>query len=223
MPNPPIHRIRWRGTHRMIPTRYPSAGILDRIATPEDLDAVFELEGWTNDRISNELGLLHTISKDEWVTGKPMATVVMAAFCHPRPEGARFNDAHRGVWYCAAALRTALAETIFHRSEELREIGGWYDTTVQMADYRADFNADFHDIRGRGFSRYLQPDDYRPSQEFGQKLLEAGSNGIIYPSVRDRVGQCLGCFRPRLVSNVKPASVYEYKWSGNPTPAVRKL
>ena len=72
----------------MIPSRYPSVGILDEIATPEDLAAIFELEGWTNDRISNELGILHTISPEEWVTAQPMATVIMGAFCHPRPSWA---------------------------------------------------------------------------------------------------------------------------------------
>ncbi len=207
----------------MIPSRYPSVGILDEIAAPEDLDAIFELEGWTNDRISNELGLLHTIPKEDWVTAQPMATVIMGAFCHPRPSGGRFNDDRRGAWYCSLAIKTAHAEAIFHRTRELEEIGGWFDTAVQMADYRADFNADFHDLRGRGFSAFLRPDDYRASQKIARALLEDGSNGIVYPSVRDRDGLCLVCFRPRPVANVKLAAVYEYRWLGTPTPSVRKL
>jgi hypothetical protein len=207
----------------MIPSRYPSVGILDEIATPEDLAAIFELEGWTNDRISNELGILHTISPEEWVTAQPMATVIMGAFCHPRPAGGRFNDHRRGAWYCGVALKTAHAEAIFHRTRELEEIGGWFDTSVQMADYRADFNADFHDISGRGFSAYLGPDDYRASQKVAASLLEDGSNGIVYPSVRDRDGTCLACFRPRLVAKVKLAAAYEYRWSRTSTPTVRKL
>jgi hypothetical protein len=207
----------------MIPSRYPSVGILDAIATPEDLATIFELEGWTNDRISNELGILHTIPLEEWVTAQPMATVIMGAFCHPRPEGGRFNDHRRGAWYCGVALKTAHAEEIFHRTRELEEIGGWFDTSVQMADYRADFDDDFHDIRGRGFSAYLEPEDYRASQKIGASLLHSGSNGIVYPSVRDRDGLCLACFRPRLVTKVKLAAAYEYRWSGTSTPTVRKL
>jgi hypothetical protein len=207
----------------MIPSRYPSAGILDAIAAPEDLDAIFELEGWTNDRISGELGILHTIPKDEWALAQPMATVVMGAFCHPRPEGGRFNDHRRGAWYCSVTIKTAHAEAIFHRTRELEEIGGWLDTAMQMVDYRADFNADFHDVRGRGFSRLLKLDDYRASQELGRALLDEGSSGIVYPSVRDRGGLCLACFRPRLVANVKLAGAYEYRWSGVSTPTVRRL
>jgi RES domain-containing protein len=218
---PPVRRINWRGTHRMIATRYPSVGILDEIAAPDDLDAIFELEGWTNDRISGEVGLLHTIPKDEWVVG-PMATVIMGAFCHPRPDGARFNDGTRGAWYCARSLGTAHAEAIFHRTAELEEIG-WFDAAMQMADYRADFRGGFHDLRGRGFSAYLRRADYRASQQLGSELREDGSNGIVYPSVRDRDGICLACFRPRQVSNVRLAGVYEYRWSGTRVPAIRKV
>ena len=207
----------------MVPTRYPAAGILDEIASSEDLEAVFELEGWTNDRISGELGILHTIPKDEWVVGRPMATVVMGAFCHPRVEGGRFNDHRRGAWYCGVSLKTAHAEAIFHRTRELEEIGGWFDTAVQMADYRASFKCDFHDIRGAGFSDCLKPDDLRASQSLARTLLEQGSNGIVYPSVRDRGGTCVACFRPRMVAEVRLAAAYEYRWSGSSTPKVRRL
>lgn len=220
---PPASHIARRGTHRLVPSRYPSAGILDEVAAPEDLEAVVELEGWSNDRISNELGILHTIPQDEWVTGRPMATVVMAAFCHPRPGGGRFNDESRGAWYAGFNLRTAHAETVFHRTRELEEIGGWFDAFLQMADYRADFNAVFHDVGAAPFAKYLRLDHYARAQKLGRQLLAAGSNGIVYPSVRDPGGTCLACFRPRLVTNVRLAGFYEYRWSGNRSPAIRKL
>ncbi|MGH7933761.1 MAG: RES family NAD+ phosphorylase [Candidatus Binataceae bacterium] len=222
---PPVRHLARRNTHRLIPSRYPSAGILDAVAAPEDLDAVFELEGWTNDRISNELGVLHTIPRDEWVIGRAMATVVMAAYCHPRPAGGRFNDAARGAWYAGFALRTAHAEAVHSRTRELEEIGGWFETFVQMLDYLADFNAGMHDLRdSRGrFSRYLKPDSYEASQKLGRTLLEGGSNGIVYPSVRDHGGTCMVCFRPRLVGNVRQGGFYEYRWSGSRTPVITKL
>ena len=101
--NPALYRIRWKNTCRLIPSRYPATGLLDRIASPEDLPLVFELESWSNDRISNELSVLHRIPESEWVTG-PQSTVVMAAFCHPRADGGRFNMAGRGAWYAARRL-----------------------------------------------------------------------------------------------------------------------
>ncbi len=220
---PPTARIVRRGTHRLIPSRYPSVGILDAVAAPADLEAVFELEGWTNDRISAELGLLRSIPKEEWVVGRPMATVVMAAFCHPRPTGGRFNDRRRGAWYAAFALRTAHAESIFHRTAELEEIGGWFDTWVQMAEYLADFAAVFHDLRDTRFARYLVPDSYERSQRLARELLEQGSNGIVFPSVRDPAGACIACLRPRLVGTVRAGGFYEYRWSGAREPSIRRL
>ncbi|HSL20768.1 MAG TPA: RES family NAD+ phosphorylase [Vicinamibacterales bacterium] len=222
---PGTTRVAWRGASRLIPSRYPSVGLFDRVAVPADLEAVFELEGWTNDRISNELGALHAVPRGEWVTG-PMATVVMAAFCHPRAGGGRFNSARRGAWYAAKTLETALSESTYRRTRELEEIGA-FETRVQMRLYRADFRAAFHDIRPGGPARaaLYDPDDYSASQAFAEELLAAGSNGILYRSVRDispAGGECLACFRPRLVANVRVAGHYEYVWEGSRTPRVRK-
>lgn len=221
--NPAATHLRRRATVRLIASRYPSSGILDRIAAPEDLDAIFELEGWTNDRISTELGILRTLARDEWVVGISLATVVMAAYCHPRPGGGRFNDENRGAWYAAFNLKTAHAEAIHARTRELDEIGGWFDTAMQMVAYLADFNADFHDLRDQRFAAYLDPDDYSSSQRLGRRLLDGGANGIVYPSVREHGGTCLACFRPRLISNLRQGAFYEYRWSGARQPAIRKL
>jgi len=216
--------LNWRGASRLIPSRYPSVGILDQIAAPEDLEAMFELEAWTNDRISAELGLLHRIPREEWVLGAPMSSVVMAAFCHPHPGGARFSTAERGAWYAARTIDTALAETIFHRTRELAEVGH-FDTRMQMRLYQADFRAPFHDIRPASprYTPLHDPDSYVESQRFARELLESGSNGIVYNSVRHAGGECVACFRPALVRGTRVAGYYEYLWDGTPTPRVRKI
>lgn len=219
----PLARVAQRDTHRLIPSRFPPVGILDTIAAPEDLALVIELEGWTNDRLSTELGVIFTIPPEEWVTGRPHATVVMAAFCHPHPSGGRFNDASRGAWYAGLSLGTALAESIFHRTQELAEIGVT-DARVEMRQYLADFDADFHDVRrGPEFAALYDPDRYAPGQALARELLAQGSNGVIYRSVRDAGGQCLACFRPPLVLNVRPAAHFEFRWHGGPVPTVREL
>ena len=221
---PPFTRLRWTRACRLIPTRYPSAGLFDRVASATDLDAILELEAWTNDRISNELGLLHTIPRDEWITGRPMASVVMAAFCHPAPRGARFSDVHRGAWYSARTLATALAESVFHRTAELDEVGH-FDTRMQLRLYHADFAAPFHDVRGGGrtYAALHLPDSYERSQAFARELLEAGSNGIVYRSVRHQGGECIACFRPALVLDVRVAAHYEFRWEGGRIPRVIRL
>jgi hypothetical protein len=222
--------IRWRAAVRLVASRYPTAGLFDRIAKPADIDSLIELEGWTNDRIMGELGILHAVPRNEWVTGRPMDSVIMAAFCHPHPGGGRFNGEERGAWYAAHTLETALAESIYHRSQELQEVGG-FETRVQMRVYLADFSARFHDVRApapggrrRAFWNALYDStNYRTSQQLGRQLLESGSNGIIYRSVRHTSGECLACFRPRLIRNVRAGGHYEYRWEGSLEPIVRRL
>jgi hypothetical protein len=224
MAAPPVTPLRWMRACRLIPTRYPSVGLFDRVTSPEDLEAILELEAWTNDRISNELGLLHALPPGEWVTGRPMASVVMAAFCHPAPGGARFSDHRRGAWYAGRTLATALAESVFHRTAELVEVGQ-FETRMQLRLYHADFSAPFHDVRAdrRAYAALHRPDSYEKSQAFARDLLDAGSNGIVYRSVRHEGGECIACFRPALVQNVRVAAHFEYRWEGARTPRVLRL
>ena len=207
-----------------MPSLYPVEGVLDTIAAPDDLPAIIELETWTNDRISTELGILHRIPREEWVTGKAMASVIMAAFCHPRPGGGRFNEPGRGAWYAGTDLETAHAEVIYHRTAELAEIGV-FDTRLQMRLYLADFNAVFHDVRADAPENVPWHDavSYKASQALGRELLRHGSNGVIYRSVRRAGGECICCFRPKLVTRVRPSRHFEYRWEGTRTPAIRPL
>jgi hypothetical protein len=214
----------WTGTRRLVPSVYPTVGILDRVASPEDLPFIFELESWTNDRISTELGILHRLPREEWVTGRRMASVIMAAFCHPRVGGGRFNGPDRGAWYAATDMETAHAEVIYHRTRELAEIGV-FETRVQMRLYLADFDCSFHDIRADTpeHEPLHDPNSYTASQAFARELLAAGANGIVYRSVRRAGGECIACFRPRLVKRVTPDGHFEYQWEGTRTPRVRRL
>src|SRR2546422_1631839 len=49
-------RTRWRPSHRVVPSRFLPIGLFDRVAAPEDLEAVFALEAMTNDRLREEAG-----------------------------------------------------------------------------------------------------------------------------------------------------------------------
>jgi hypothetical protein len=212
--------LKLRNTCRLVPSLYPTAGILDRVASAEDLPFIFELESWTNDRISNELGILHRIPPEEWVVGRPMASVVMAAFCHPRPGGGRFNGPDRGAWYAGTELDTAHAEVVYHRTRELMEVGV-VEMRWQMRLYLADFDARFQDVRKRGALH--DPDSYAASQAHARELLAAGSAGVLYRSVRRPGGECVACFRPALVLHVRPDAHFEYRIEGRGAAAIRRI
>ena len=204
---PNVSAVRADNTHRLIPYRYSARGrpVLDRIADDDDeLNDLLELEGATNDRLLGESGKLPGISLLELVSGFRFAHIVNAAFTHAHPGGARFNGAGRGAWYAAFDLETSQAEVAFHRALELQEIPSWKEEEISpYIDYLADFRAEFHDIRDGNFASCRKPDSYAESQMLGQLLLQSGSAGIVYPSVRRREGTCLACFRPPLVLNVR--------------------
>jgi hypothetical protein len=225
MRHPPIRLVRCDGTHRLIPSRYLPGGdsVLTRIADDQaHLAAIFELDAATNERLVAERRGTPGIGPEELLAAVPVASVVNAAFCHPHPLGARFNGPDRGAWYAAFELATAQAEVAFHKSVELAEIG-WPDESLTYDDYLADFHAELHDLReARGFQACLAPDSYEQSQALAADLLEHGSLGVVYPSVRRAGGTCLACFRPALVGRVRKAHRWRMTWRGGGPPAIAR-
>jgi RES domain-containing protein len=182
-----------------------------------------ELDHATNERLLGENNLLPGIGIDELVFGVPNYHIVNASFCHAYPLGSRFNGPDRGAWYASFAIDTAFAEVAFHKAIELAEVN-WFQEFCTYDDYLADFSAEFHDIRDDlGFSACLAADSYYASQELGGRLLDEGSLGIVYPSVRHEEGTCLACFRPALVANVRRASTYRFTWDGTSTPSIEQV
>jgi hypothetical protein len=221
----PIRLIRQADTHRLVPSRHLPAGdsVFVRIADDDvHLAAIFELDAATNERLLAERGLAAGIGPDELLAAVPNASIVNAAFCHPHPLGSRFNGPERGAWYASFDPATAQAEVSFHKSVELSEVG-WPDESVTYDDYLADFNAEFHDLRGaRGFQACLAPGSYEASQALAAALLQDGSLGIVYPSVRRAGGTCLACFRPALVARVRRGQRWRFIWRGGAGPVIKR-
>ena len=220
---PPVSLVRQYDTHRLIPSKYNPefASVLTRIAnTEQHLQDLFHLDHATNERLWGEHGLLLGIDGHELLFGVPNYHVINATFTHAHPLGSRFNGPDRGAWYAGFALKTAQAEIIFHKSTEYSEVGRFEDS-VTYDDYLADFSGSFHDIRKSVAStRVLAPDSYVASQELSQRLLDHGSLGIVYPSVRHAGGTCVACFRPALVANVRKHRTYRFTWDGSPIPKI---
>ena len=60
----------------------------------------------------------------------------------------------------------------------------------------------------------LDPDDYTASQTLGSSLRDLGSDGIVYPSVRQPGGECAGLFYPDRVSLPTQGRHLDYHWDG---------
>lgn len=209
--NFPITAVRLKNTHRLIPAKYSERGtVLSRLTEDSrTLDELLELDSATNDRLLGEEGLLPGITIHELVYGVDYAHIVNAAFTHAAPDGGRFNGPQRGAWYAGVERETALTEVAFHKRRQLEEVN-WTEPEVStFDDYLSDFSMPVCDLTlpKPQFKKYLRPapipECYREPQRLAANLLSQQSNGILYPSVRRAGGQCLVCFRPALVYNVR--------------------
>ena len=215
--------VRRNDTHRLIPSQHRDDGqtVLTRLTDDDaELAHLYDLDNATNDRLLAENDLLPGIRVHELLFGVPYYRIVNASFTHAHPLGSRFNGPDRGAWYAAFEIRTAQAEIAFHKTLHLEEIGR-YEDDVTFDDYLADVSGELHDLRGdTDFATCLDPRSYVASQTLAGRLMDVGSLGVIYPSVRRAGGTCLACFRPSLVMNVRRAKTYRFRWSGRAVPVV---
>jgi len=211
---PLLSELRWQPCFRVIPSRFPTIHLFERVADPADWEALYWLESLTNPRLRQEVGEINLVPPEDRVSG-PGATVIMAPFTHLNPAGSRFADSTFGVFYAAATLATSIAETRFHREKFLRATRQ-EPIEVDMRSYLVDVAAGFHDIRGlrAKMPAIYDPDSYVSSQELGRALRRGGSNGVAYDSVRHAGGECLAVFRPRLLQNLRQGTHLRYVWDG---------
>ena len=209
-----VTAIEWRPSYRLIPSRYPTVGLYDRVADPADLDVVFAIEALTNPRLRDEVGQLQLVPPDERISGAG-SSMVMAAFTHLNPDGSRFSDGRYGVYYAAHALETAVAEVGHHRAVFLARTAE-PEIDVDLRVITATIATGLHDLRALGprGAALLDPDAYGTPQAFGRRLREAGSTGVLFPSVRHAGGECVGVFRPKAVRQARAGAHLALHWDG---------
>jgi hypothetical protein len=216
----PATRLKWNPAWRVIPSRFPSVGLFERVAGPEDFDALYALEAMTNDRIRDEVGEISLVPAEERLFG-PGSTCIMAAFTHLNPQGSRFSDGSYGVFYCARKRDTAIAETRHHAGLFMAATAE-PPMRLQMRLYTVEAQGKVADLReaSRAEPRIVDPDDYGYAQGVGRQLRADGALGILYPSVRHPAGVCLAAFRTTLLKNCLHAAYLEYHWNGRAIDAV---
>lgn len=216
---PAVTQLRRFDTHRLLPAKYSVnyESVLTRIAdNDEHLQRIFDLDNATNARLEAEENRRLGITQRELVFHVPNYRIINAAFTHPHPLGARFSTNERGAWYAAFELATAKDEVMFHKSVEFAEINWSEREELQYDEYLADFTGSFHDLRTDALKQYsqcLDPVSYIESQKLAVELLEHGSLGVIYPSVRRPGGTCIACFRPSVVANVRKGGRFRMTWT----------
>lgn len=109
-----------------------------------------------------------------------------AAFENPSFWQSRFRKAHEpGVYYAAAQIETAMAETGFHRHRFLADSTALSSLCLTMVQVTADVNATLVDVEKLPNQEplYLKT-DYTPCQTLAQSVRSEGIAGVHYLSVR---------------------------------------
>jgi hypothetical protein len=208
---PPLAELDWDHQYRIVPSAFPPIDFCERLVDPELMEALFYIEGLTNDRLRDEAGEIALVDPEDRVSG-PGASPVMAAFTHVGAES-RFSDGTFGVYYAAKTLATAIEETKFHRARFLaytQEEAGEIDMRV----YVGEVLKPLHDIRGTAYDPLHDPEDWRGAQAFGRAMRAARSWGLVYRSVRAPGGECIAALRPPAVSLPRQGPHLSYVWDG---------
>lgn len=219
---PPTTRVTWDRYHRLINSAYPPIDLFEDIADPADWLLLASAEGKTNPRLAASIGNLDLVPVARRVGG-PGSSYVMAPFTHVSPDHrGRFHDGTFGAFYAADDFETALFETIHHTQTfcaATREAPGW------IADKReliGRIDADLTDVR-HGYAHLLDPDDYTASQAFALSEKAAGSDGIVYPSVRNPGGTCFAALYPDVMSPPVQGRHLTYHWNGTAIDMIKDL
>lgn len=219
----PVAAVNWNAAFRIIRSLHPPIDLFEDIADPADWPLLISAEQKTNPRLMESIGNLDLVPPGRRVAG-PGASYLMAPFTHvsaDRPN--RFSSGAYGVLYVGDSFEVALFETVHHHSlfmSRTREPACW---ASQFREIVLDVEARLHDLRGRDAkpSAALDPDDYSVGQDLGARLRAAGSDGLVYPSLRFDGGECVGLFYPDRASTPVQGRHLDYHWDGARVDLIR--
>ncbi len=217
-----FRQVDWLGAVRVIRSLYPPIDLFEDIADPEDWPLLLAAEQKTNPRLMETIGNLDLLPANRRVGGSG-ASYLMAPFTHATPDRpSRFSNGAYGVLYAGRTFQTALFETIHHHGQFMKATNqrpGW---TSQFREIILNVSAELYDLTPAPASAApssaspspLDPNDYSASQELGAALRANGADGVVYPSVRDSGGQCVGLFYPDKANSPRQGRHLDYHWNG---------
>lgn len=211
----PVVKVEWRQASRIIRSLYPPIDLFEDIADPADWSLLISAEMKTNPRLMDSIGNLDLIPAGRRVRGQG-ASYLMAPFTHASTDRpSRFSGGGFGVFYAGKTFEVALFETMHHHAVFMAataQAPGW---TSQFREIVLDVDASLHDVRTLGAtSPILAANDYTAAQALGLELRALGSDGIVYPSVRQPGGECVGLFYPDRASLPIQGRHLDYHWDG---------
>jgi len=211
----PESNINWTPCFRIIATRYPAINFFETItADPAEWEMLLEVERLTDPTFS--VGYLGSLEQEDRISGAG-AGRILPSFTFHDPTGTRFSTASYGAYYAALDLKTAIYETVHHRTIFMKATNEPAQDIDQLL-ILADLQGKLHDIRlmRSALANVYDPSNYSHSQSLASNLRSAGSLGIVYQSVRNSpTGECVAVWRARVLSNAREDRHITYRWNGS--------
>jgi hypothetical protein len=87
--NLPVNLVIWLPCWRIIPSRFPPIELFECVVDPADLEAIYELESLTNDRLREEVGELQLVPSQDRATSLTRDTLVSIMYSEELNSGKR--------------------------------------------------------------------------------------------------------------------------------------
>ena len=209
-------RILWRRAGRLVPAVYQPEDLFERIPDLEDgrqKASLLRLASLSSLAGPGSIALLDPAK----ILFGPGAGWISASFIRPRPG--RFSTPRRGAFYVGDGLETAMAEVRHHLQARLAREGIGKGMDLDYRALKVQVQGDLHDLRtrpaGRGpWASLLDPDSYMAGQAFALGLRDAGSSGLVYPSVRRLEGCCAAVYDPNVLRACRHDTYLTFRWNG---------
>ena len=144
---PPLSRIVWNKTYRLINSCYPPCDVWeDIISDSADWLVAYEIEALSNPRIRQEIGDISLIPPERVVRG-PNSWWVISAFTHVNPQRSRFTDGTFGAYYAANNFQTALKEKAYGLTTKFMEATNEHIIDLTCRTLVGKIDCRLHDIR----------------------------------------------------------------------------
>ena len=210
---PPLRRLHWKRSWRIIDDRYPRIDIYERVSDPPERPSLDALESLSNPRLRQERHEINILRPGDRLPSGPSSYNIRAAFNYA--GASRFGDGSYGVYYAAKTLESAMAEKSYATALLMRA------TTqppmpLRMRVIIAEIRARLHDIRGwkRKEPSLYSKENYAASRAFARSLWNQDSEGLVYDSVRRAGGECTAIFRPQTLHHCRQERCLEFRWNG---------
>ncbi|MDX1803428.1 MAG: RES family NAD+ phosphorylase [Alcanivorax sp.] len=211
----PLLHCRHQPAWRLVNAKHPPIDIFDDVADQADFDALYAVQTLTNPRLQTLVGQLNLVPESRRPWGIPGCNYALGPFVHLNTDGSRFSAGDFGIFYCAANITTAIAETRYHQQRYFQQVHGLKYDRIVMRGLKTVFSATLRDLYpATRFPAQHDADDYHAARALGDQLRQQDEPGLRYESVRAPGNHCFALLSPHLIEQVTQSAHYEYIWDG---------